>query len=169
MESHHISTAHLDYLQRAGINLSGRIVPGSSTSAAPGRRRLWRVTDVGRIEKRPSAKNEHVEQRPASSHERQVRMPSEDMLTALYGYKIPLAFLVQGDASGVAVHLGVWAKDGPQAASTNMLNHGQEILKASLDSLYPAVPIELYGNWYGGIVHTKRVFNRSRNYEVKAV
>lgn len=126
------TTARLDYLQRAGVDLAALSADTRSTSAPPSQRRLWRIKGVGRVEKQS-----------ASIREQRVRLPSEDVLIGLYGYKRPvdkrfrLAFLVWGEPSGVAIHVGTWSPD----ASDN-LDERQEILRTTLSSLYPAIDLE---------------------------
>src|SRR5688500_16875725 len=92
-----ISTSHMDYLQRVGPRLEPPSA-GTWTSVPFASRRLWHVRSVGVVDKglQPAARGS----RP--------RLPSEDLLTALHGAKIPAAFLLRGRPGGVAIHLGTW-------------------------------------------------------------
>lgn len=122
------STDHLDYLQR-----SGRLPPvtiSPVTSAPPNLRRLYHIKSVGRTKKSVTP-----------NQEQPVRMLSEDVLVGLYGYKIPVAFLIQGTPKDVAIHLGTWSPLERESASADMLNERQKILQTLLNSLYPAVEV----------------------------
>jgi hypothetical protein len=126
-----LSAAHLDYLQRNGFRptpLSG--VP-SRTSAPPELRLLQRVKGVGRTEKTASSASEPV-----------LRMPSEDVLIGLYGYKIPVAFLVCGDEHGVALHTGTWSPAQREKTKREVLGDRQRLLEGLLRSTYPAVDLD---------------------------
>jgi hypothetical protein len=119
----------LDYLQRSGLLLPELSADTSLTHATGSSRRLWHITEIGRISKRLPLRQE-VE----------VRLPSEDLLVGLYGHKIPMAFLVQGTTAGAAVHWGTWSPDrGPISKET--IDERQRILKAALDALYPEVKV----------------------------
>ncbi len=131
MTSATISAANIDYLQRTGMRPDGR-VDGASSSAVPVElRRLWRVESVGLVEKKPESRQE--EARP--------RLPTEDLLTGVYGERIPLAFVVRGAPNGVAFHLGTWIAAGAGRLPSVMLEQGQELLRSGLASLYPAVTV----------------------------
>src|SRR5262249_5522802 len=96
------STAHLDYLQRSGRFKPTALSAGTPSTHAPDvLRRLWRIKGVGRIEKKLFP-----------NQERRTRLPSEDVLIGVYGYKIPLAFLILGEPGGVTIHLGTWLPAG---------------------------------------------------------
>jgi Helicase HerA, central domain len=130
MPTEPFSTAHLDYLQRTVINLTALSGSLPSTGAPPDLRRLWCIQGVGRMEKQL-----HLSGAPRT------RLASEDMLTSLYGGKIPLAFFVRGSPSGVMIHLGIWAQAGREKVPAETLDHWQDILKAALSSLYPAIEL----------------------------
>jgi Helicase HerA, central domain len=132
------STSHLDYLQRTDISLTALSAGKSLTGAPPAMRRLWHIKGVGRAEKPETIIRE---QRIASSRERRVRLPSEDVLIGLYGYKIPLTCLIWGEPSGVAIHLGTWSPNRLRDVSAKTLDSRQEILSAVLSSLYPAIEV----------------------------
>jgi hypothetical protein len=82
-----------------------------------------------------------IEKQTVQSGEPRVRLPSEDVLIGVYGYKIPLAFLIWGEADSVAIHLGIWSPARRENPSAKMLDDRQEILKAALNSLYPAIEL----------------------------
>ncbi|HEX9423789.1 MAG TPA: DUF87 domain-containing protein [Pyrinomonadaceae bacterium] len=127
-----ISTAHLDYLQRVTIDLAALTADAPISRASPTLRRLSRIKGIGRTEKTPRAM-------PAT--DQPARLLSEDVLIGLYGYKIPLAFFVQGGRDGVDVRLGTWSPDKREDASATIMDARQEILGTSLNSLYPAVEL----------------------------
>lgn len=132
-----ISAAHLDYLQRSGVPLAGLSANGRGTQSDRQSRRLWHIHEIGRIHKKPIERQE-----------KDVRAPSEDLITGLYGYKIPMAFLVRGSSNGVAFQWGTWVRDQGTSANGNLSHHRQEILKTSLNALYPAIslsPVQFTG------------------------
>jgi hypothetical protein len=126
-----ITIAHLDYLQRAGLHLALPPAGAPLTSAPPALRRLWHIRSVGKIEKQPEPVNDG----------RRPRLPSEDLLTGLFGSKIPAAFLVRGGPEGAAIHLGTWSPAGRGNLPREALEHRQEILRSALASLFPAVNV----------------------------
>jgi hypothetical protein len=119
------STDHLDYLQRSG---GLPPVTGPLTSAPPNLRQLYHIKSVGCIKKEPSQKQPE-------------RIVSEDILIGAYGYKIPLAFLVQGTLEGVSIYMGTWSPMERENASPDTLMQRQQILSTLLTSIYPAVAI----------------------------
>jgi hypothetical protein len=128
---HAISIADIDYLQRSGQALPPPDL-ASVPSAPPALRRLWRVDSVGVVEKQPVLRENEPRARP--------RLPSEDLLTGLYGAKIRLAFLLLGEPHTVQVHLGTWALLG-QESSLETPSDRQEVMRAALSGLYPAVSV----------------------------
>jgi len=123
------STAHVDYLQRTGISLSSLPKRAPSTSAPPDLRRLWRIESVGRFDKSSKA-----------IREPRLSLPSKDVLIGLYGEKIPLAFLLCGTPSDVAVHIGTWSQ-AREKVSGATLDCRQEILGSLLRGLYPSIEL----------------------------
>ena len=65
------------------------------------------MNSVGVIEKQPVLRENEPRARP--------RLPSEDLLTGLYGAKIRLAFHLRGGPQEVQIHLGTWAHKGQAA------------------------------------------------------
>src|SRR5215207_8803011 len=98
------STARIDYLQRSGI--VPELAAGGATSAPPATRRLLRVAGVGRPDKDAES----------GAHDTRARWrpPTVELVTGLYGYRIPLAFNVLGSPDGARVHVGLWS--GHQAS-----------------------------------------------------
>ncbi len=131
MASNSLSTDHLDYLQRNQYTPDSSPRGNSWTSATPELRRLLRVHGIGRVEKT-------FQPKPGLDE----RMLSEDVLVGLYGYKIPLAFLVWGEPQGVAVHVGTWSPSERECASADILDSRQQILGTVLSGLYPAIDLE---------------------------
>lgn len=140
-----LATRQLDYLQRTGMR-ADVVRPGLGlTEAPPGLRRLWRVQSVGRYEKALSAEAKWAGEplvRPVGRLPQSPsgQFPTEDVLVGLYGYKLPLAFLVRAQPGSVALHLGVWSPLSENAGGA-VLAARQEIVRATLRSLYPAISL----------------------------
>ena len=135
MPSESLSTFHLDYLQRSNLSPAPLHPRMPSTSAPPALRRLLRVRGIGRFRKA-------AEENPQQENPQQpMRLVSEDLLAGLYGYEIPLAFLLRGEPGSVAVHLGTWSPV-EENASAIILEGRQEILSTVLHGLYPAIELE---------------------------
>lgn len=126
-----LSPNHIDYLQRNNIDLSGLSGNTPSTSAPPDLRRLWRIRGVGRIDKNSMKPLGGGHDRP----------PIADALIGLYGHKIPLSFLVSGARGEVSMKLGTWSQANRERISATALDGQQDILKAALNSLYPATDL----------------------------
>ena len=70
--------------------------------------------------------------------EQEARPPTQDLLAGLYGYKIPVAFLVHRRAlGGVSFALGTWAEES-RSASASALDSRQRLVEAALDSTFAA-------------------------------
>jgi hypothetical protein len=61
------------------------------------------------------------------------------LLTSLYGAKVPLAFLVHHKKGNVKICLGTWKAASAKSPS---INRYDSILRASVNSLYPAVEMD---------------------------
>jgi hypothetical protein len=149
------STDHLDYLTRSNC-LPGPLPNDTPlTIAPPNLRRLWRIQGVGYPDKisRPvwqppeaprfdlgESSSAQVPMR-MGSETRTGRLNSEDILIGMYGYKIPLAFLVWGLPGDLSVNLGVWSQAGRENAPANVLESRMNILAAVLKSLYPSIEL----------------------------
>ncbi len=125
-----VTTDSVDYLQRCVP-----LVPepgGARTAGVPEVRRLLRVRGVGRPDKRLPSE--------------QLRAPGEawrprtaELITGLYGYRMPVAFSMLGAADGVRVQLGTWSSRTPSAVTQD---RRRDVLRAVLDGLYAAVRVE---------------------------
>src|SRR3954465_9412848 len=123
-DSRMLSAAHLDYLRRADVDPT-TVLPGTAR-APPAPRRLWRIPSVGR----PARSTPDGQGAPPP------RPPSEDVLVGLYGYKIPLAFLLTGDTRGGGVPGRPWLPEEPSPPSVDPILDGRErVLRTVLDSL----------------------------------
>lgn len=135
-----ISTTHIDYLQRTGFgskSLAGNI---PVTTAPPHLRGLWHIREVS-----------HVEKQPAVKTEQKIRILSEDALIGLFGYKIPLGFIVRGTPNQVAIHIGSWAPATQKDMSSSVITNRQAIVKSVLRSLYPAIKMAQASEDLGGL------------------
>ena len=125
-----VSTESIDYLQRVGLGV-GPLSRGARTTAAPASRRLLTLRGVGKEKKGPS---------PVPPPGVRMRMPTEDLVTGLYGYRIPLAFVAWGRPEGVELQLGVWSSKASTGAGT--LDRRCDVLASLLRALYPSVDLE---------------------------
>jgi hypothetical protein len=125
----YISTEHIDYLQRAREKDQPGLLSAMITQplGLPDQRRWWHITRIGRLEKQPA----QVEQNKP-------RLSSEDLLSGLYGSRVPVVFLLRGTPDKVNVHLGTWSEVGTERGDTNA-----EILRSGLQSLYPSFAASL--------------------------
>jgi uncharacterized protein DUF87 len=132
-----ISTERLDYMQRVGLDPGPLPADGARTSSPPELRRFFRVDGVGRREKRPATS------RP---QDRKPRLVSEDVLVGLHGYRLPVAFVLSGDASGVAVHVGTWSPAERENASADVLGLRAGIVESVLRGVYGSLDVEAVGS-----------------------
>ncbi len=134
MASTGISTYHLDYLQR-NFDLPP-LTPGQpTTSANVALRRMLRVRGLGRLVGEP--KNPPGATQPS--------LLMRDALIGMYGYKIPVAFIVHGSPFGVTIRMGIWSPSERERVTERTLDSRVEILSSVLGSLYPAVDLEPCG------------------------
>lgn len=124
-----VTTEMVDYLQRC-MPLSAQ-PGGSATAGAIDVRRLLRVRSVGRPRKTMEGF------RPAPGELWRPR--TAELLTGLYGYRIPVSFLVRGTPAGVQVHLGTWSS---RVSSGSSQDRRRDVLQAVLAGLYTAVDVE---------------------------
>ena len=82
---------HVDYLQRMGSCAPEQQFSGSMTDVPVILRRLWRIHGVGVTEK------DHKKERP---QDLALHLPTLDLLMGLYGFRTPVAFLIQAQQSG---------------------------------------------------------------------
>lgn len=111
-------TDHIAYLQR--ISDREIVLSGEQRAGVPHElRRLSRVHGIGRVEKLTPDPNRDV----------RVVMPSRDVLTGLYGHKLPLSFVVRGTAHGASVGLGTWSNAGGEQVSQDTLDARQDVVR----------------------------------------
>ncbi|MDQ4096676.1 MAG: DUF87 domain-containing protein [Actinomycetota bacterium] len=126
-----ITTARLDYLQRVGVE-PGWLADGGPRTTAPAElRRMLHIAGIGRPRKEPTSIGD--EQRP--------RVPTEDAITGLYGYRIPIVFSLWGSGGGVSIELGTWSPLERESASAATLDARASIVESVLRTLYPFVDI----------------------------
>src|SRR5215207_3523641 len=124
--SSQVSTDSIDYLQRCAAPEPDRQVP--LTAAAPGMQRLLTVSSVGRPDT-PSPPPESGPWRPRTA----------ELLTGLYGHRIPVFFRLDGDPAAVRVRLGTWSG---RAGSGDVQDRRRDVLQALLGGIYSLVRIE---------------------------
>lgn len=124
----------LDYLQQIGQPAEAPSKDGQITTVLPSLRRLWRIEGIGVTEKQ-------VRTRP----ERNVHLPTQDLLIGLYGLKIPVAFLVIAEPGAVSINLGTWMRAGqfdPAGDEIRMaLADRHRTIQTSLQSAFHAVEL----------------------------
>jgi hypothetical protein len=146
-----VSTHHIDYLQRQRQGPPALPEQADTGSVAPGLRRLMHIVGVGRLRsKTPAAARGSAA--AEVSGQRDAAQLHEDLAIGLYGYKIPLVYIVWGRPEGVGVHLGTWAYRAPEMAAAQA-----EIVTALMRGLFPAPlvgadPPHLEGLDQGGLV-----------------
>jgi hypothetical protein len=123
-----VSTDSLDYLQRSGP-LRAQL-GGSFTAGGPGTRRLLQVSGIG-MARDPGA-GPPVPGEPW-------RSPMTGVLTGLYGYRIPVAYLLAGRDGGVQVQVGTWAARDTAGAAQD---RRRDVLASVLRGLHSQVSIE---------------------------
>ncbi|HEX6678819.1 MAG TPA: FtsK/SpoIIIE domain-containing protein [Actinomycetes bacterium] len=131
-----VTTSMVDYLQRCGPGPS--IAGGPRTEGAAGSRRLLRVQGVGRPEKQRQGRPS----RQGQAEPDRWRPATAELITGLYGYRIPLAFWVLGSAEGVRIHLGTWSA---KAGSSPLQARRAAVIESVLRGLYPVVDLEPAG------------------------
>ena len=99
MASGWVTTQSVDYLQRSAPLRQD--MTGTQTAGGEHSRRLLLVGGIGRRDKEA--------RRTRLQAEESWRSPMAGPITGLYGYRIPVAFLLQGAGESVRVQLGTWA------------------------------------------------------------
>lgn len=122
-----VSVANLNYLQRANKGLAD--VPPFSTPQALSRC-LFHITGIG-INK---------QQAQARSNNKELPLPTEILLSALYGNRIPVAFMVSNRNHHVKIQIGTWSAAGGNGTAS--IERRQSILASALGSLYESIDIE---------------------------
>src|ERR1700732_821842 len=127
-------TDRLAYYQRmGGVGLPA--APPSKGASRLDLRRLLHVRGIGRVEKAAARP-------PLSVSDEPMWLPSTDLVIGLYGYKMPLAFLIANGPDGVAVHFGTWAHE-QENKSEAVLESRQAVLRTVLRSLYSTIDLKV--------------------------
>lgn len=123
-----LNTQRIDYLQRNGIQ--PKLIPEvpNEKNISKDRRVLLHIKGIGRIKKEISP-----------NAEKNVRLPTEQLLTGLYNYKIPVVFIIRGDLKGISIEIGTWSSDQLDRNSNLTLDKKKNIIISLLRSLYPSV------------------------------
>ena len=122
-------SARIDYLQRCG-SAPGLPAP-PYTGGEPASRRLLHVRGISRPARDPRtfSSTDPANWRPATT----------ELITGLYGYRIPLVYQVQSTPAGVDVSVGVWPTMG--GADPSRQNSRIDIVESVLRGLYPAIDL----------------------------
>jgi len=120
-----VTTDRVEYLQRCGGLPPAPTPPYGGGD--PASRRLLHVRGIGRPD---------TDRQAALDRSERWRPPTAELITGLYGYRIPLAFRVQGSRDGVAISFGTWAT---KAATDQMQATRISIIASVLQGLYPIV------------------------------
>jgi hypothetical protein len=131
MTGHWASTTSIDYLQRSGP-LRPRL-SGALTAGAPQNRRLLHVTGIGRR----SLPDQHAEPTPPGE---QWHSPMAGVLTGLYGYRIPVAYLLADNGGGAQVQVGTWA--ARDAVSPESQDRRRDVLASVVRGLHSHVALD---------------------------
>ena len=124
-----LTTEAVDYLQRTGDGPAVLDLQRTRVRRDLGGRRLFRVVGVGRLEK-------EVLPRPGEAF----RAMTQDLLTALFNYRVPVALEVAATTeTGPRIAIGTWLSE---AAPPGMLDEHARILETGLLSLYPRIDLE---------------------------
>ncbi len=127
MNGWNLTTSHLDYAQRTGW-IPANLSECSFSSAPPERRHEVRVLAIGREEKKPVQVTTEA-----------WRLVSDDLTPGLYGQRVPVAFHVCGDASGLQVRVGTWSSRPD--AGPDLVPRRAAVLEGVLGALYPQVQL----------------------------
>lgn len=133
MSPESVTTAKVDYLQRCGESLQAPAPP--YTVGNPASRRMLHIRGIARPDKdaRPTPT-------PASSRNSDPWRPTTaELITGLYGYRIPLAYTVRGSQHGIQVCLGTWPTNDGEDSAQDDAQIG--IIGSVLHGLYPAIDL----------------------------
>ncbi len=122
-----VTTSRVDYLQRCGD--SRQIPCAPYTVGEPEARRLLHVRGIGRPLRDPGTHTENRGER--------WRPPTAELITGLYGYRIPLAYIVEGSQTGVKVAIGTWPTSSGGDPAHDDMQIG--VIGSVLNGLYPVV------------------------------
>lgn len=131
-----LSVEHLDYLQRAHDTMGDPPAESAWTFAPAACRRLSSIRGVGRFEK------QELRERAPRRPDEDVRPPTQDLLSGLHGYKIPIAFLIQrGAPGGVSLSIGTWEPQSEREIRAATLDRRLSLVEASLDSIFATTEV----------------------------
>jgi hypothetical protein len=127
-----VTTDSVDYLQRS-VPLRQRMT-GPLTAGAEPVRRLLRIGGIGRRDKesRGSAAR--------ATGDEPWRSPLTGPITGLYGYRIPLSFLLLGNGDSVRLHLGTWASR--DTAAPGAQDRRRDVLGSVLRGTYSSIELQ---------------------------
>jgi hypothetical protein len=128
MPSSGVSTHSIDYLQRS-LPLRP-LASGPQTAGCGQSRRLLQVTAIGK-----PVRDAALAMRTRDPW----RSPTTGMLTGLYGYRIPVAYLLKGTGAGVTVQFGVWSASD---SSPQRQDRRRDVLASMLRGLHSRVELE---------------------------
>jgi hypothetical protein len=126
-----VTTSRVDYLQRSGSQ--PEIGDGTWTAGAADSRRLLRVRGIGRPDK------DQRDRRYPVSKQDKWRPATAELITGLYGYRIPLAFYLLGSPDGLRIHLGTWSA---RKATKEVQGRRVAVIESVMRGLYPVVELE---------------------------
>jgi hypothetical protein len=139
-----LSTHHIDYLIRR-FDPAPLTTVVQATVAPPLARRMWHVRGVGRLRTGDAAGESGIA--TAGGADGAAGDASggiylmRDALIGVYGYKIPVAFLLRGDMAGTTVEAGVWSPVGREQLSPGALDARVGVLGSVLASLFPGIDL----------------------------
>lgn len=121
-------TDSVDYLQRC-LPLPG-LTDSVGTTGEYATRRLLHVRGIGR------ANPDHDRRGPLAPNERW-RPVTSALITGLYGYRIPLAYELNGGREGVRVRVGTWSTTANAATQ----DRRRGVIESVLSGLYSAIDL----------------------------
>lgn len=131
MPGNWVTTDSVDYLQRS-VPLPQRMT-GPLTAGAEPTRRLLRIGGIGRRYKESHGS-------PRAADDEPWRSPLAGPITGLYGYRIPMAFLLLGNGDSVRLHLGTWASRDTAAAGAQ--DRRRDVLASVLRGTYSSIDLQ---------------------------
>ena len=123
------TTARVDYLQRCGGLPIAPTAP--FTLGDPISRRLLQVRGIGRPDKHYRVSpNDPDHWRPVTA----------ELITGLYGYRIPLVYALRGSPTGIKVCIGTWPTKPAGDPAQDDIQIG--VINSVLRGLYPIVDLD---------------------------
>ncbi|ORA61321.1 ATP-binding protein [Mycobacteroides franklinii] len=133
MATESVTTAKVDYLQRCGESPQAPNAP--YTVGDPASRRMLHVRGISRPDKDTLRAPKPV----SSPNSDPWRPTTAELITGLYGYRIPLAYTVRGSPHGVQVYIGTWPTNHEEDPASDDAQIG--IMGSVLRGLYPAIDL----------------------------